>query len=377
MKLHLKSLRNILWWLMRSHPHPECVKNVVNSFDFSRVFCMCLEACWILRTLSADVPSGCLTLQKWVNWQGKKSSLETQMPTNRKGHSGVVLGSAMLLYGGLVDIRGSSQEFWSLDFDTMAWSLLTGSSGPGPRHSHSAMVYQDYMYLFGGLKGLREQRDFWQWNSTNDMWTLLRTKSGPSKLMGHSAVAYKDSMLLFGGGESQNSPNNCLWRYSFATQTWQQLATLPGSKPPDKIHHCCTGLGPRYSVGSLYSCSGLQPRLDDKLRPFKNRCFPAPLTFLGSEVAIELQTLSLDKSNGGKGSTKSSDFSNGIERAIGNNLTFENKAFRKQWNTTEEDLLDESDGNIVQHQPDLLLVLGGRPCSIHSPLSLWQMTLSD
>uniref|UniRef100_A0A3Q0TAU7 Si:dkey-3d4.3 n=1 Tax=Amphilophus citrinellus TaxID=61819 RepID=A0A3Q0TAU7_AMPCI len=47
-------------------------------------------------------------------------------PTNRKSHSAVVLGSAMLMYGGFVDMKGTSPDFWSLDF-TMAWSLLSGS----------------------------------------------------------------------------------------------------------------------------------------------------------------------------------------------------------------------------------------------------------
>uniref|UniRef100_A0A3Q1FFQ7 Si:dkey-3d4.3 n=1 Tax=Acanthochromis polyacanthus TaxID=80966 RepID=A0A3Q1FFQ7_9TELE len=45
---------------------------------------------------------------------------------NRKGHSAVVIDSAMLMYGGFIDIKGSSQDFWRLDF-TMAWSLLSGS----------------------------------------------------------------------------------------------------------------------------------------------------------------------------------------------------------------------------------------------------------
>ncbi|KAG7274559.1 hypothetical protein CRUP_018951 [Coryphaenoides rupestris] len=39
------------------------------------------------------------------------------MPTNRKSHSAVVLGSSMFVYGGYIDMRGSSQEFWRLDFD--------------------------------------------------------------------------------------------------------------------------------------------------------------------------------------------------------------------------------------------------------------------
>ncbi|XP_035031448.2 ras guanine nucleotide exchange factor F [Hippoglossus stenolepis] len=329
--------------------------------------------------------------QNWVSYQRKRSSPQSKMPTNRKGHSAVVVGSDMLVYGGLIDMKGSSQDFWGLDFDTMAWSLLSdcqqGSLGPGPRHSHSAVAHQDCMYLFGGLKGLREQRDFWKWSSISHTWSSLRTKSGPSRLMGHSAVAYKDSMLLFGGGESQNSPNNCLWRYSFTSQTWGQVATLPASSPPDKIHHCCTGLGPSYTSDSSSpsSTSGHQDRLmEDKLRPFKNKCFPAPLTFLGSEGAIELETFSLDQCYESKTLSNSSQLDDSKEHLMGKDaqqigycLTFENKAFRNQWSCTEEELINEDDSDIVQHLPDLLLVLGGRPCSSHSPMSIWQMTLTD
>ncbi|XP_034549599.1 ras guanine nucleotide exchange factor F [Notolabrus celidotus] len=328
--------------------------------------------------------------QKWVHSQGKKSSPQTQMPSNRKGHSAVVLGSDMLLYGGFVDMKGSSQEFWRLDFDTMKWSMLSSSqqasSGPGPRHSHSAMAYQSCMYLFGGLKGLHEQRDLWRWNSTNCTWSSLKNKSGPSRLMGHSAVVYKDSMLLFGGGRSQNSPKNSLYRYNFTSQTWTQVPILLGSTPPDKIHHCCVGLGPSYMSSTSSSSSEVIPRLlDDKTRPFKNKCFPAPLTFLGSDGAIEMETFSLlDRCY--TRLTPASELDNRTESLLGkeaqrtgNCLSFENKAFKKQWSCTEEELLqeEEEDGDIAQHLPDLLLVLGGRPCATHSPISIWQMTLSE
>lgn len=64
--------------------------------------------------------------------------------------------------------------------DSMTWSLLSdpqhGSAGPGCRHGHSAIAHQSCMYLFGGLKGLREQRDFWKWNSTSCTWTSLKNK---------------------------------------------------------------------------------------------------------------------------------------------------------------------------------------------------------
>lgn len=182
--------------------------------------------------------------------------------------------------------------------------------------------------------------------------------------MGHSAVVYRDSMLLFGGGESQHSPSSCLWRYSFISLTWTQVATLPGSNPPKKIHHSCIGLGPGYKNNSHSPRSGsvTQTRLlDYRTRPFKNKCFPAPLTFLGSDGAIELETFSL----------RTSELINNGTQQPGNCLTFENKAFRKKSSD------DEEDEDVAQHLPDLLLVLGGRPCSSHGPISVWQMTLTD
>ncbi|XP_056145606.1 leucine-zipper-like transcriptional regulator 1 [Lampris incognitus] len=338
-----------------------------------------------------------ITKQKWIQWQGKKSSPQSQMPTNRKGHSAVVFGSAMFVYGGYIDMRGSTQEFWTLDFDTMAWSLLDSSQqvsmgpGPGPRHCHSAVAYQDCMYLFGGLRGLREQRDLWMWNSTSHTWSCLKAMSGPSKLVGHSAVAYKDSMLVFGGGESQSCPMNSLWRYSFTTLNWERLAVLPGSNPPPRIHHCCAGLGPSYQAQTSpsYSVShGASSRpqtglMDSKLRPFKNKCFPLPLTYLGTEGAIELETFSSDKSCGASSYTDSTgvDYSNGSltgkdAQRIKSCLTFENQAFSKKWSYDEEDSVDIED-SITQHLPDLLLVLGGKPLNRHMAISVWQMTLTD
>ncbi|XP_061923747.1 actin-fragmin kinase isoform X3 [Entelurus aequoreus] len=313
--------------------------------------------------------------QKWLHCQRKTSSLQTQMPTNRKGHSAVVVGSSMLMYGGFIDIKGSSQEFWSLDFDTMVWALIGGnqhgSLSPGPRHSHSAMVYQTCMYLFGGLKGLREQRDFWKWNSDSRTWSSLKTKLGPSKLFGHSAVVYKDGMLIFGGGESQNYPNNFLWRYTFSTHTWSQVNTVPGSsRSPDKMHHCCVAIGAAYAS----VCSEAHTRLEHgKFKPFKNKCFPAALTFLGSEGAIELQTFKLDTCPEAECGGDPAE----TDKIVGSCLTYENRAFSKHWSCTENELQDEDAEDISQHLPNLLLVLGGRPCAKYKPISVWQMTLGD
>ncbi|CAN9498064.1 unnamed protein product [Ophioblennius macclurei] len=224
------------------------------------------------------------------------------------------------------------------------------------------------MYLFGGVKGLQEQNDLWRWTCSNNTWTSLKNKSGPPRLMGHSAVTYQSSMLLFGGGQSQNAPKNCLWSYSFGAQTWSQVATLAGSTPPAKIHHCCTGLGPGYNPGLP------EVPQDWKHRPFKNKCFPAPLSFLGSEGAIELQTFSRSSHR-----PPELEVQRGRETLWSHScLTQENKGFRRQWSCSEDDFQDqEQDQDMAQHLPNLLLLFGGRPCSTLKPLSVWQVTLCD
>lgn len=208
--------------------------------------------------------------------------------------------------------------------------------------------------------------------------THLVFRSGPPRLMGHSAVVFRDSMLLFGGGECQNFPKNGLWRYSFSTQSWVQVASLPGSNTPAKIHHCCTGLGPSYAHTSCCSSSEHEPRQENKkARPFMNKCFPAPLT-LDSEGDIELKTFSPERKRLGSSEPDPSNRTETGPQPRGSRLTFENKASKKRWSCTEEHLLDqEEDEDIRKHLPDTLLVLGGRPYSTSSPLSIWQMTLTD
>lgn len=203
--------------------------------------------------------------------------------------------------------------------------------------------------------------------------------------MGHSATSYRDSMLLFGGGESQSSPQNCLWKYSFSTHAWERLAVLPSSNPPPRIHHCCAGLGPSYQLptdGShSNSSSGVKPGLlGGKLKHFKNKCFPTPPALLGTEGAIELETFSPDKSKTFE--EFGADYCNGDLTGkdtprIGNCLTFENQAFSRQWSCEEQELAESEEESIAQHLPDLLLVLGGKPIAGHTAISMWQMTMTD
>ncbi|MGH0139423.1 UNVERIFIED_CONTAM: hypothetical protein FKN15_002154 [Acipenser sinensis] len=254
--------------------------------------------------------------EEWVHWQRtannagvRHDSIEECIIVNQspvrlqweQRHSAVIWDSAMHVYGGYIDMKGSSQEFWTFHFDSQEWSLPPPSScdaGPGPRHGHSATVYRSAMFLYGGLMGLREQSDFWKWNFCSQSWACIKTLSGPSKLIGHSAVVYDDCMLLFGGGETQNFPKNILWKFSFTSLSWEKLGTSTGTAPPSKIYHCCAGLGPSFQPQSSRDClpqgspTSHERNNCPKYRLFKNRCSPASNCVAPKcpQEGIEMQT---------------------------------------------------------------------------------------
>ncbi|XP_048049465.1 actin-fragmin kinase isoform X1 [Megalobrama amblycephala] len=310
----------------------------------------------------------------WINWKTGSETLQGVTPANRKGHSAVTFGSSMYVYGGYIDIRGSTKEFWKFDFDSRMWSLLSSAQGgPGPRHGHSAMTFQDCMYLFGGLQGLREQKDLWSWSSASQTWSCIKFHSGPSRLVGHSAVLFKDSMLIFGGGETQSSPQNSLWRFSLKTQTWKKLALLPGSASLCRIHHCSIGMGqsfqPTAPNGIFFREIPNSYNINNKLRPFKNKCQPSRSTM--QEPCIELQTFHMDNKK------CLPDLSTALKdtKLKGSCLTFENQeALREK--QSSGDLTEENEDAMFLHMPDLLLVLGGKPLQGQHMISVWHMTVA-
>ncbi|XP_066544243.1 ras guanine nucleotide exchange factor F [Amia ocellicauda] len=320
--------------------------------------------------------------EQWMHLQGKDS--KSAVPVNRKGHSAVVFGDAMHVYGGYIDMKGSSQEFWTFNFDTREWALLAstlGDGGPGPRHSHSAMVYQDGMYLYGGLMGLREQSDFWKWSFCGQSWSSIKSLTGPSKLVGHSAIVYKDGMLLFGGGETQNFPKNILWRYSFTAETWEKLTTLTDSSPPSRIYHCSTGLGVSFQAqASRAPFPGQSPSARAKhnslkLRPFKNRCFPSK----SYSDWIELDTFHTESNKTetpGYNNICHTEDSQFYQHPLQTScLTFTNR--EALTDDSSCDCLSKPEDSMVAHLPDLLLVLGGRPLTGQSSISVWQLTMAE
>ncbi|XP_067843212.1 rab9 effector protein with kelch motifs isoform X2 [Heptranchias perlo] len=367
----------------------------------------------------------------WTWWHETFSNeAMKQAPTNRKGHSAVVFKAQMYIYGGYVDIKGPSQEFWSFTFDAKDWCpVLTscGDVGPGPRYSHSAAVYRSGMYLFGGLVGLVEQNDFWKWDFNSSIWSRIKARSGPHQLVGHSAVVYQDSMLIFGGGRNHNNSDNSLWKFRLTAQTWERLIPATDTSPPSKIYHCTIGVGPSFQEKHVddFPCTTPAPSFICQGNGINlhNTCNGQPIGALkgacclnfsaqapghcsslpvnpGSKTAnsnnIEMKTFSVQSSgNSEKLQNLTSSAPNAPEeewqRENGHHLSIQPEELPPADDSIDEhssndalkedstEGLDQGDASLHSRDslPEVLLIVGGKPLSEHGCISLWQMKLCE
>lgn len=68
-------------------------------------------------------------------------------------HSSVLNGKDIFVYGGYDNNNGILCDFQMFVNDNSLkskWIALTTENGPGPRHSHSSVIHNGIIYIFGG-----------------------------------------------------------------------------------------------------------------------------------------------------------------------------------------------------------------------------------
>ncbi|XP_076326791.1 uncharacterized protein LOC143233864 isoform X2 [Tachypleus tridentatus] len=159
-------------------------------------------------------------------------------PSGRRGHTSLKYNGMMYVYGGYQDLKGSLDDLWAFDFDLERWHLYVfprSFEQPPPRHSHTSVLHDAAMWVYGGMTDLQERGDFWKLDFPSLRWSRLRTNKAPGVLHNHSAVKSLGHMYVF-GGERGVTVLNDLWRYHFATQIWERVI-IEGIVPSPVIHH--------------------------------------------------------------------------------------------------------------------------------------------
>merc|ERR1719483_1707854 len=85
------------------------------------------------------------------HWEKFTTPKGVVTPTGRRGHTALVYQDSMYIYGGYQDLKGSTSELWTFHFPSQTWHMVSqgGDAECPPRHHHSAVLHDSAMWVFG------------------------------------------------------------------------------------------------------------------------------------------------------------------------------------------------------------------------------------
>lgn len=162
-------------------------------------------------------------------------------PGPKDGHSACILNDHLLIFGGYQDdFERLSQDLHMLNLKTMIWTYVkTTGSKPCVRDFHSASVIDGSMYIFGGRSDTFQHNrvevydnginyiDFQSktWHKIDSIGTV------PDGRRSHSAIVYQNKIFIFGGyNENKKLHYNDLYCFDPKKHEWTLVNTI-GQKP--------------------------------------------------------------------------------------------------------------------------------------------------
>ncbi|XP_052793741.1 ras guanine nucleotide exchange factor F-like isoform X1 [Mya arenaria] len=200
----------------------------------------------------------------------RKSNLDcgSDRPCIRRYHTAVVHDGAMYVYGGYIDMKGSSAELWKYNIDDEEWEQVkpkqSSRDQPGGRHGHSAVMFNKHMVIYGGSCDLVPKAELWSYSLGVRRWLRIKTKYGPPALSGHSAVVISQRMFVF-GGENNREPVNSLWYFCFRSERWTQI--MMNDSTPARMYHSALFVTPSAENNAIKASS--MPYLQKKIAKMK------------------------------------------------------------------------------------------------------------
>eukprot|EP00474_Spongospora_subterranea_P010924 CRZ11382.1 hypothetical protein [Spongospora subterranea] len=170
-------------------------------------------------------------------WHERRTSAAdnaTGVPLPRLGHSASIYSNFLYIYGGVyANINQTSQEpslsdFWKLDLRNNRWTQIHGPRAPYSPHSRTGIqsaVIGKHLYLFGGFYDEFFFQDTWQFDLVASKWALLETPGRskiPQQRMSYSltAVPGSNTLVLVGGIGRDSSIQNALGAELVFNDVW-------------------------------------------------------------------------------------------------------------------------------------------------------------
>lgn len=191
-----------------------------------------------IRGTCCDLLTFRLSTQKW-----RKIDLNYG-PSPRAYHSAVQYRKYMYIYGGYTESKKYCNEVFQYDCVSNKWTLIN-HFGCIPHlngiKKHSAVVFKNYMYVFGGVTNdeYGHLNGIVKYHLPTHSWEYENTAiNSPNPRASHSAIMVNNEMLVFGGLQDDFGDNihyHDFWKIVVASQNFEMLPVLQAQKFIDVI----------------------------------------------------------------------------------------------------------------------------------------------
>jgi hypothetical protein len=116
---------------------------------------------------------------------------------------------------------------------------ITSQSVPMARNFHSAVACDSRLIIFGG-KANGYANDLHSYDTLNNAWSDIVTTGNryrPSPRYGHTAVVYEQKMFVFGGYDHEGFCCNDLYTLDIKSSQWLPIQPLRTKKIEARFHH--------------------------------------------------------------------------------------------------------------------------------------------
>ncbi|OAQ66961.1 galactose oxidase, central domain-containing protein [Pochonia chlamydosporia 170] len=149
--------------------------------------------------------------------------------SNLRAHTTTLIGSNVYIFGGC-DSRTCFNAVYVLDGDAFYWSVphMVGDI-PMPLRAMTCTAVGKKLVVFGGGDGPAYYNDVYVLDTVNFRWTKPRIVGDkvPSKRRAHTACLYKNGIYVFGGGDGVRALND-IWRLDVSDPTKMSWKLISG-----------------------------------------------------------------------------------------------------------------------------------------------------
>ena len=231
------------------------------------------------------------TANKLRSWQWAYPTIEGVPPSPRGGHSATLVGASLIIFGGHY-YAGKSEGFVYLsdtivlDVNDNRWyrPKLNGIP-PGPRYGHTAVLAGSRIVIFGGRgpSGVH-YRDLHALDPITMTWYQgPEGGNAPMGRLNHSASLISTKMYIFGGWNKETFFND-MYVLDLAAMAWTQPETS-GPAPLPRMGHVAAVVGNNIMIqGGFYhdSSRASDSRMGSKLK----ECYLNDLRVLDTETLV-------------------------------------------------------------------------------------------